>query len=80
MRREGMLRRLAAMREAKDRKRLENPSEREPRMLPFHRLEIIVRDKLNAFELGSFDFTSVRDATRRLAMVRSFYVPAGKPR
>jgi hypothetical protein len=74
-----MLRRLAAMREAKDRKRLANPTEREPRMLPFHRLEIIVRDKLNEFEIGSFDFTSVRDATRRLTMVRRFYLPTGNP-
>jgi hypothetical protein len=39
-RRERVLRRMAAMRGAKDRKRLANPVEREPRMQPFHPLEL----------------------------------------
>jgi hypothetical protein len=70
---------MTQMRAAKERKRLANPPpEPEPKMLPFHPLSVIVVDKTSA-EWSSFDFVSVRDATRRLSVVKRFYEPARKP-
>ncbi len=67
-----MLAKMARMRAAKERKRLANPIEREPKMVRYFPLEFGVRDKRD----GSFvwtDFRSVRDAAKRLSIVQKFY-------
>lgn len=71
---EKRLRQLAQMRAAKERKRLANPVESEPRMEKFWPLEIGLRDKLTG-EVAWVEFRSMRDAVRRLAMVRKHYAP-----
>ena len=43
-----MLRKMARMRAAKERKRLANPVEREPKMVRWFPLELGVRDKVSA--------------------------------
>ena len=73
-RREKMLRKMSNMRAAKKRNRLAHPAVREPKLVPWHPLEIGVRDKLSG-EVGWVDFKSLRDAMRRLNDVRKFYVP-----
>lgn len=61
------------MRAAKARKRMARlPEEAVAKQLPDYALEIGVRVKRTG-EMGWFDFRSVRDAARRLAMVRRFY-------
>ena len=65
---------MSNMRAAKERKRLANPIEREPKLVPWHPLELGVRDKASG-EVGWVDFKSLRDAMRRLADVRKFYAP-----
>jgi len=71
-RRERMLRRMAAMRAAKERKRLANPIEREPRMERWYPLELEFRDRRTG-EIAWVPFRSIRDATRRLSIVRREY-------
>lgn len=71
-RRERMLRRMAAMREAKARKRLANPVEREPRMVPYHQLELGLRDSRTG-DVAWVPFRSLRDAMRRLGVVQREY-------
>jgi hypothetical protein len=68
------LKKLANMRAAKERKRLANPVEREPKLVPWHPLELGLRDKVSG-EVAWVDFKSLRDAMRRLAVVRRFYTP-----
>ena len=68
------LKRLANMRAAKERKRLAAPSEREPKLVPYHPLELGLRDKATG-EVAWVDFKSLRDALRRLADVRRYYAP-----
>ena len=68
-----MLQKMSAMRAAKERKRLANPVEREPKFVTCYPLEIGVRDKLTG-EVAWCDFKSVRDAAKRLAVVKKFYV------
>lgn len=60
------------MRAAKERKRLANPVERVPRMLPHYPLELGLRDTRSG-EVAWVPFRSVRDAARRLAVVRREY-------
>ena len=67
-RRERMLAKMRRMREAKERKRMANPVEPEPRMEKWNRFEVIVVDRLTG-ERGSFELRSLRDAGRRLAAV-----------
>ena len=67
-----MIAKMARMRAAKERKRLANPVEREPKFLRWFPLEIGVRDKRTG-EVAWHDFKSVRDATKRLAVVQRFY-------
>ena len=71
-RRAEMLRRMAAMRAAKARKRAENPVEREPVMERWFPLELGLRDKRTG-EFAWTDFRSIRDAVRRLSVVRREY-------
>lgn len=66
------LRQLSQMRSAKERKRLANPVEYEPRMVRWFPLELGVRDKRTG-QTAWVDFRSVRDATRRLAVMQKFY-------
>ncbi len=67
-----MLRKMANMRAAKERKRLANPVEREPRMARWFPLELGLRDKRTQ-QTAWVDFRSVRDAAKRLAVVQRFY-------
>jgi len=60
-RRERILRKMANMRAAKERKRLANPIEREPKMERWFPLELGVRDKRSS-EVAWVDLRSVRDA------------------
>lgn len=71
-RRERMLHKMANMRAAKERKRLANPVEREPKMTRWHRFEFGVRDKLNG-ETCFTDLKSVRHAARSLGLILKFY-------
>ena len=66
--RERVLRKMAAMRAAKERKRMANPVEREPKLVRWFPLEIGVRDKRTG-EVAFVDFKSVRDATKRIREV-----------
>lgn len=74
-RRERMLRKMAAMRAAKARKRMERPPpEPEPkfkRWVPPLRIEVV---DTRTGERGHFEFVSLRDAMRRLAVVNRHYV------
>lgn len=72
-RREKMLQRMAQMRAAKERKRLANPVEREPKFLPFYRLQFAVRDKLTGDESAWYDLRSGRDCTRRIGCLLREY-------
>lgn len=69
---ERMLRKMAAMRAAKKRKRLAGPPP-EPKLVRWHPLELGLRDKRTG-ETAWVDFVSVRDAARRLAVVQKFYL------
>lgn len=60
------------MRAAKERKRLANPVEREPKMIRWYPLELGVRNKVTQ-ETAWIDLKSVRDATRRLSVILKFY-------
>ena len=59
--------------EARERKRLANPVQREPRLIRYHPLQIGVRDKVTG-DTAWIDFKSLRDAVRRLSVVQKFYV------
>lgn len=75
-RRERVLRKMAAMRAAKDRHRMGNQLEPRPSVdkpAPF--LEFGVRD-VRSGEAGWVPFVSLRDAMRRLAVVRKYYQPS----
>ena len=70
--RERMLRKMANMRAAKERKRMENPPEHEPKMVRAYPLELGVRNKATG-ETAWVDLRSVRDAARRLREVLQHY-------
>jgi len=67
-----MLAKMARMRAAKERKRLANPVEREPRMARWFPLELGLRDKRDG-SIAWIDFRSVRDAAKRLTVGQRFY-------
>jgi len=71
-RRYRILRKMSLMRAAKERKRLEFPVEREPVMIRHFPLQLGVRDKRTG-EVAWTDLRSIRDATRRLAIVLKYY-------
>ena len=73
-RRERMLRKLAAARAAKARKRATNPPEHEPKMERWFPLEIGVRDKRTG-ETAWTDLRSIRDAATRLSVILKHYLP-----
>lgn len=68
---------LANMRAAKERKRLANPPEYEPKMIRWFPLEFGVRDKVTG-ETVWMDLRSTRDVAKRVAVVLKYYQP-GKP-
>ena len=75
-----VLKKMANMRAAKERKRLANPPpEPEPKLVPWFPLELGLRDKLTG-EVAWVDFKSLRDATRRLAIVQKLYRPGLRSR
>lgn len=68
-----MLDKLARMREAKDRKRLERgPVEQEPKMERWNRYTITVNDRLTG-ESGTFEVRSLRNTMARLAVMLRYY-------
>lgn len=72
-RRDGVLRKMAAMRAAKERKRLENPPpEPEPKMQRWYRFEFGVRDKVTG-QTEFVDLRSVRHAAKALGLILNFY-------
>jgi hypothetical protein len=73
-RRDAQLQRLAAMRAAKERRRLERgPVEQEPRMEKWNRYTITVTDRLTG-ERGSFELRSLRNVQRRLSVVLRYFI------
>ncbi len=73
--RQRMLKKMENMRAAKARKRLENPPEHEPKMVPWHRFEFGVRDKVTgraSYGEAWTDFVSIRDAVRRLRVIQKY--------
>jgi hypothetical protein len=75
--RQQVMRKMAAMRAAKERKRQERIAAGgtpEPRMERWYPMELGLRDKATG-ETAWVDFRSLRDALCRLAVVRRFYVP-----
>ena len=71
-RRVRVLRKMSAMREAKERKRLANPPDEPPRLDRAYLLELGLRNVLTG-ETAWVPFKSVRDAANRLAVVRDYY-------
>jgi hypothetical protein len=68
-RREAVLRKMAAMRAAKERRRMERePVEDEPKMERWHRFEFGVRDKTTG-ETAWHDLVSVRHAAKALGLI-----------
>jgi hypothetical protein len=78
VRREKVLRKMEAMRAAKARKRLATQPDPEPKMERWCPLQIGVRDRVSG-DVAWTEFRSIRDAVRRLTVVRRFY-KAGKLR
>ncbi len=66
--RERVLRKMAAMRAAKERKRLAHPVEREPKLARFHRFEFGVRDRITG-EVAFTTLRSVRQASTALGLI-----------
>ena len=73
-RRERVLRKMAAMRAAKERNRLANPPEREPRMIRTTGLSWAVRDDLTG-HVEWQPLKSARDTFRRVTVLLKFYRP-----
>ena len=72
-RRQRMLDKLARMRAAKERKRLERgPVEQEPKMERWNRYTITVNDRLTG-ESGTFEVRSLRNTMARLAVMLRYY-------
>jgi hypothetical protein len=65
--------RLAKMRAAKEQKRLANPVEREPERVRYSPLQLGIRNKLTG-ETAWVDFKSIRDAVKRLAVIKKYYL------
>lgn len=65
---------MANMRAAKERKRIENPIEQEPKMLRYYALEFGVRNKYTG-ETAWIDLRSIRDVAKRVGIVLRYYQP-----
>ena len=80
-RRERILRKMASMRAAKERKRIERGSvEHEPnmRVVRYPHLSWAMRDDLSG-DVVWMEFKSVRDMARRVGVVARFYQPRVNP-
>lgn len=73
-RRERMLRKMENMRAAKERKRLANPPEHEPKMERTTCLSWAVRDDITG-HVEWLPLKSARDAFRRVTILLKFYQP-----
>ena len=73
-RRDRMLRKMANMRAAKERKRLDNPPEHEPRMVRTTCLSWAVRDDLTG-HVEWLPLKSARDTFRRVTVLLKFFNP-----
>ncbi|MEY4386000.1 MAG: hypothetical protein RLY20_1283 [Verrucomicrobiota bacterium] len=71
---EKRLRQLAQMRAAKERKRLENPPQHEPKMQRTTCLQIGFRDEISGAECW-LPLKSARDAYRRISVLLANYSP-----
>ena len=72
-RRERMLRKMANMRAAKERKRLATlPADEPPKLARWYRFEFGVRDKLNG-ETHFTDLHSIRHAAKAISLILKFY-------
>lgn len=75
-RRERVLRKMSAMRAAKERRRQEKIAagsiEREPKIVHWHRFEYGVRDKANG-EVQWRDLVSGRQAAKALSLILKYY-------
>lgn len=69
-----MRRKMANMRAVKERKRLANPPEHEPRMIPTTGLSWAVRDDLTG-HVEWFPLKSARDVFRRITILLRHYQP-----
>ena len=69
---EKRLRQLEQMRTTKERKRLDNPIEREPKFERWFPIEFGVRDKITG-ETAWHDLKSVRHAANALGLILKFY-------
>ena len=67
--RERMLRKMANFRAAKERKRLANPVEREPKLVRFYPLEFCVRNKLTGEVSSWHDLRSARRIAKQAALL-----------
>lgn len=67
------LRKCANMRAAKERKRLANPVEREPKLVRYYPLEICVRNKLTGEETSWHDIRSVRRVAVQIGLLLKHY-------
>jgi hypothetical protein len=67
---------MGNMRAAKERKRLaRGPREEEPKLVPWHRFEFGVRDKIqgrHGYGEAWTDLRSIRDVVRRLRVVMKY--------
>ena len=67
-----MLRKMANMRAAKERKRLANPVEREPKLVRWYPLEFCVRDKRTGNVSQWHDLRSARHLAQQGALLLRF--------
>lgn len=73
-RRQKVLRKMAAMRAAKERKRLANPPDHEPKMMRTTCLSIGFRDDISGVECW-MPLKSARDAYKRIGVLLKHYNP-----
>lgn len=71
--RENALRRSRLGVLARERKRIQNPRQREPELIRFYPLEFAVRDKRTGEQSRWIDVRSARDVARRIGMLLRFY-------
>jgi len=69
--RQRVLRKMALMRAAKERKRLEHQVEREPKLVRWHRFEFGIRDRLTG-ETHFTELRSVRQAKTALGLILKY--------
>lgn len=71
--RERQLRKLAAMRAAKERKRMAQPREPDPRMIRFYPLEFRVHNKLTGEVSDWHDIRSARHIAKQISLLLKYF-------